>query len=583
MTEELPMQTVLYELDQLVNRGKLSTEEITKTIHDMGLLGRDDGRVNIEIINQIGKTAIEPDIVHRFNGVIDATWRHRASVWIVPDKLTSLARVLPHGFYMEQANVPVADDEGPGVTGSDEYRNAGANGIGVRIGVIDVGYEQLTNAINAGNAPTTSTRTNYVTGTTFESGGTHGTRCVETVFDHAPGATYFLYKIENVTHFGNAVDHAVANNVDILSHSLAHYNTGWNDNSGDACAAAQTAANNGILFFTSAGNEARRHWQGLYNSTDGDNWHDWTPNDESVNISMANGATASFRLSWNTAGGTYDYDLYLFDATLTNILAWSLNYGNDYESITYTNNTGVAQTVHLAVWRYSGGATTMEVFGSGGTWLQHIISLGSTASPSNTTHPNVISIGAVDHNDFASPSDTSGIIMDYSSQGPTNSGNQAPDISGPTNTTVTGGLSFGGTSCAAPNVAGAAAAFWSSASSLSASGVRHLLFEKAKIFKDWGENGSDMIYGHGGVQLYSYYANTVWVDKDAGNISGSPALPYYTVAQAQNAVTSQGRVVFLSDTYQETIILNKGSILYDNIGDPAIIEYLFDQELKQSK
>ena len=572
MPADLPMHSVLYELNQAVTRAELRSEQVVDLIRSKGLLARQDGRVNVEIINQKGKSALSAKIVNRFNGEVDATWRHRVSAWVPPDQLTRLARALPPGFYMEKANVPMLDDEGPSVTGSDAYRDAGADGSGIRVGIIDGGYFQLTNAVSAGNAPATYNTINF-TSNSFESGTrTHGTSCVENVFDHAPGATYFIFKISNLTHFGNAVDSAVTNNIDILSHSISRYNTGWEDNSGDACAAALTAANNWILFFTSAGNRAQAHWKGNFSDSDSDDWHEWAGGDETLNMSMASGATATFYLSWNTSDDTYDYDFYLYDATFTNVLASSTNIDNNYEDFSYTNSTASMQTVYLAINRSSGGTTELEVFmHNGATWLEYIVSTSSTTSPSNTTHPNIISVGAVDQIDFTSAHATSGIIEDYSSLGPTNSGNQAPDISGPSNTTITGGGTFGGTSSATPNAAGVAAAFWSSIPSLSAPGVRFLLFEKAKIFKDWGSSGTDFTYGHGGIQLHTYHVNTVWVDKDADNIIGTPMLPYYTVEQAQNALSTPGRVVFLGDTYRENITLDKGNVDYESIGSVAII------------
>jgi hypothetical protein len=230
--------------------------------------------------------------------------------------------------------------------------------------------------------------------------------------------------------------------------------------------------------------------------------------------------------------------------------------------------------VHLAVFRVSGGVTEIEVveYNGVGVWQEHIISAGSTISPSNCTEPNLISVGAVGWNNFGSPFGTANIIMPYSNRGPTNSGYTRPHLCGPTDTnTLTYNGPFTGTSCATPNAAGTAAAFWSSAPILSANGIRHLLENKAELLKDWGDYSFDNIYGHGGIALHPFFMNTVWVDQTALNFTGSNDMPYFTVAQAQNGVFPPGRVVFLGGNYPEVITLNQGSVRYESVVMHAII------------
>ena len=51
----------------------------------------------------------------------------------------------------------------------------------------------------------------------------------------SPGATWRLYKTNSLADLGTAVDNCIANGVDVITHSISRYNTGWDDNSGDAC------------------------------------------------------------------------------------------------------------------------------------------------------------------------------------------------------------------------------------------------------------------------------------------------------------------------------------------------------------
>jgi len=572
MPEDLPMHSVLYDLAQAINKQQVPTlQRASKAVafaEKFGLKANAEGKVSVEIVNRQGQNPISSNLVNRFDGDIDAAWRHRTSAWIPPDQLINLAQALPKDFYMERANVPVPDNEGPQVMRSDAYRNGDADGRGIQIAIIDLGFANLGDAQASGAAPANLTSLDYVGGTDNE---VHGTACLETVFDHAPGADYFLYRIGNVTHLGNAIDDAIANGVDIISHSLGWYNTGWDDNSGDVCAAVQNATAHGILFFTSAGNFARKHWQGSFNDSDSDTWHDWVNGDEGLNVEVPNNGEVTFHLSWNTAGDIFDFDLILTDLNL-NILDESDTQGEDFETVFWRNTTGMRDTVLVFVQRLSGGDTEIELFeGDNGRWLEHVVAAGSTISPANSTQSNCISVGAVYRTNYSSASGTTGIITGYSSLGPTNSGNTAPSVCGPTGTTtVAYGGEFHGTSASAPNVAGAAAAFWSSAPQLSASAVRYLLLEKAGIFKNWGAAGFDNTYCRGGIALHTFQANTVWVDRRSGNFFGFPWLPYFFLVHAQKAAVNNGRIVFLGQNYREPITLNK-PLRYESIGWPAVV------------
>jgi len=579
MPQDLPMQSILFGAEQLVADTKIPVAQLKNELENRGITMDEDGRVHVEIIGPPGGKSVSERVITQLDGKVTNTWRHRTEAWIPIGQLSNLARSLPPGYFMEQANTGHLDDvtgEGPIVTNSDDYRDNGADCSGLTIAVIDSGYISLTLAINNGDAPAvgSTTQINY-TPSGFESTTRHGTGSTEAIFDHCPGATYRLYKTDSLADLGTAVDDAIDNNVDLITHSKSHYRTGWADDTGDACAAVARASAEGILFFTSAGNRAQQHWQGDFNNPDADVWHDWVDGDEALEIEFPANHHASFHLSWDTEGGTFNYDLYLYDATLTTVLISSTNSANTYETFGWTNNTATAQTVNLAVRRVSGGTTEMEVFMADdgrGTWQEqvHIKPENSTTSPSNCTNMGLISVGAVDWRDYSDPKGSNN-IRNYSSQGPSNSGATLPHIVGPTNTkgfAYPGG--FGGTSCATPNAAGTAGAFWSSNQPFFMYVVRSLLLEQARIFKDWGNTGIDDTFGSGGIVLHAYHPNTIWVDRGFENGLANSGMPYYYVADAQAAAISGGRIVFVGGSYPESVTLNK-NLLYETIGSSALL------------
>lgn len=582
MPRDLRMQSQLYDAETLAKTAPNLTAAIPalKASLELQSIKLDDsGRVLCEIVGPEGGTALSADVIKPFGAEVTGAWKNRAEALIPITSLSNVARALPAGYVLERADVPGLDatgGEGAVAINSDSYRDGGRNGSGRTVAIIDGSYFQFTAARNAGDAPPAGQTTliNYATGS-FESGtGVHGTACVEAVYDHAPGATYRVYRIDSLTDMGTAVDDAIANGVDVISHSLSRYNTGWADNTGSACAAAIDAANNGILFFTSAGNRANQHWQGTFNSgADADDWHNWSGGDEQNTMTVQPGGGGNWYLSWDTAGAAADYDLYLYEGNT--VIASSANGGNTFESIGYTNGTGSAKTIGVGVWRESGAVKEFETFfheSSGTSDFQYAIATGSTTSPSNTTNSNVLSVGAVPVASYGQ-ANGSDPAAGYSSRGPSNSGAILPKIASATNTGTTAyGGSFGGTSAATPNAAGAATAFWSADTQLTSSAIRWLIETQADLWRDWGPAGDDNTYGRGGVILTDYRNNTIWVGRGYGNILNSRAAPFFTVQAAYDAVNSGGRLLIIpGGSYPEALSTIGGtkSVSVQTLVNPA--------------
>jgi len=456
-------------------------------------------------------------VLARNGARIHSVWMRRVSASVPVGALERVARELPAGYRLRQSLPPGLDavyGEGPIVTNSAEYRDAGADGAGVTIGVIDAQYDNFNAAVLNGDAPAGAIIVDYCTDPNvcaiFGAAGPnrHGTGCVEAAYDHAPGATWRLYRIRNLTDLGSAVQDMIANAQAprLITHSLSWYNTGWADDTGAACAAALQAAQAGILFFTSAGNRAQSHYQATFAPAPGNpvpGWHQFAEDDETNDITIPAGERVDFYLQWNNADNVTDYDLYLYNADITVVLARSINVGAaTFEYLTYTNTTGAPVVTHLGVRRVAGCLVEFEIFerSSTATW-EYLTPASSTTSPSNTNHRNVVSVGAVHHANFNQPNGTSGLIEPYSSRGPTNGGLMAPDLCGPTNTAGFSYPVFTGTSCATPNVAGMVAALWSAGTGVLPQVTRDAVYEWALALRDWGPAGRENTYGRGGAVL----------------------------------------------------------------------------------
>jgi hypothetical protein len=395
------------------------------------------------------------------------------------------------------------------VTGSAPYRDLGLDGSGLTIAVIDGGFTLFGAAQTEGDAPPPSAVVlfDYTGDAVFAAGGVHGTACVETIYEHAPGASYRLYKVDSLIDLNTAVADAIANGVDVISHSLSWFNTGWADNSGQACAAANAAAAAGILFFTAAGNRARQHWQGDFVDLDGDTLHEWSGTDTGLDIAVPPGGTANLYLSWDPVTGPMDYDLLLVDGAGTTLASSAAGPGT-YEALFWTNTGFTTVTTRVQVKKISGASTEIELFlyPENVTFdlAEYAMATNSTTSPSNATHPNVVSMGAVPYNEFTRANYSFGIIARYSGNGPSNDGMLLPDLVGPTNTRSLVYDRFGGTSCATPNAAGFAAVLWSCDPAELPAVVLERIRDWADCERDFGARGPDMTYGNGGCWLPEY-------------------------------------------------------------------------------
>lgn len=553
---EYRMHSNLYHLAKYVGNDRSKRRSVhRKQMPEM--ITRDDDRINVEIVySEDLNKEIDESLLSKIGVIVTSTWKNRASCWLYTDELLDIAVKLPADYVMLPVYEQGDDNQGPGLMNSGGYNNGGATGSGLRIAILDGGFDMLSEAIVAGVVPLGYGANYDWSGGGLQGGSQHGTACLESAYDHAPDATYYLHRVTNATQMGNAVNQAISDGVDIISHSASRYNTGWNDNSGPACSAAQDAVDAGMLFFTSAGNRNGTHWQGEFEDDDNDNWHEWSGADERNNFDVNGDGVVRLRLQWDSPSFFDYYDLFLYDASNNSILASSTS-NSSFEELFWTNPSSFsARNVYVAVRGSSsaGSHPTFELFNhdTGNDDFQHFSTSASTTSPSNCTAGNVISVGAVSRFDYTSLPGTSNIIEDFSSRGPSNEGSSVLDLVAPDLTTawVYGG-NFSGTSCSTPNAAGAAAAFWSANPNLSATGVRQILFRKADLYKDWGSIGYDNIYGRGGFMLYDYFSTIRYILSTSGNGSGSNQRAYLNMEQADANAPNNARVVFLGGTYQE--------------------------------
>jgi len=573
---ELPIQIRLWELCNAANSADL--EKMDQIMSRYRINMRNDGKINVKIIHPRNKQVSPVGILSGHSIEIFREDPEQTSIYVDPKQLIALAQKLPEGYvlYQEIPADPLNEGPTPQVHNSASYSAGDApGGDGIKIAIIDVGFNGLQNAIANGRAPANYDSTDFSSSGVL-NGSTHGVAVIETVFDHAPNAQYFIYKVINSTQCANAIDLAVSDDVDIINMSLGYRGLGWEDDDNSLCTATNSAADAGILVFVSSGNSKKMHWQGNFSDNDNDNWHGWSGNNELNTFVLQDTTSISCGCTWDPSQNT-DYNIYITNSQGTQILDSDEMTGTAFESVNLQNISGFAITVAIAVKKISGPDVEFEIqcntSGVGSSvvndQLNFRVAAGSITWPAACSADNVTGVAAVDRPDFNNPSGVSGISTVYSSEGPTNEGRQGVDITGATVTTIGSGGQFFGTSCSSPNAAGAAAALWSSQPNLNADNVRYLLFRKAQIYKDWGAPGLDYIYGWGGLYLHDYIVNTKYVDRLVNNPSGFSSRVFQNVDDAFNAVPNppaEGAVILFGNDYPSpytpvNYLMNKNVLL----------------------
>lgn len=390
------------------------------------------------------------------------------------DKLSQLLTLLPTTTFVRLPYPHQAlsiTGQGVNLTGAGDMQKLGADGAGVKIGIIDMGFANYANAQAAGELPANLTITDYTSSGT--GGIDHGTNVAEIVYDMAPGATFYLAKVDTSLQLQQAVNDMVAAGVQVINHSVAWFGAAFYDGTGPLCTITESAESAGVQWVNAAGNYRAGHYLGTFTDTDGDLKNEFSTGQNYNTISLAAGGSVSLILSWNAYPTTnVDYNLYLYDgdpATGGSLVASSANQqvGNTssvpYEAIDYTAAT--AGTYYIVVKKKNTATPNLPLtlFSLGPNLGRNTVA-SSIAEPADCNH--VLTVGATDLSDAPEG---------FSSEGPTTDGRNKPEISGPdrVQTSLTG--SFAGTSGAAPHVTGAAALILEQNPGISPTQLRNLI------------------------------------------------------------------------------------------------------------
>ena len=397
--------------------------------------------------------------------------------------------------------------EGTAVHGSPGWNFAGLTGEGIKVGILDVGFDGFSarqaegelplsvevlcfsgdsdgNGDTAGDAPTNVLAECEQMGWT--SPEKHGTAVAETVFDFAPDAEFYISEPQTWLELEEAVQWMVSQGVHAINYSVVWEEHGPGDGTSpytvSPLGTVDDAVEGGVIWSNAAGNQARRTWfRTLSSQTQNDgSWvkinvagEHWVIFDEdtedltnTVTVYLSFGSTIKARLwwedSWTTSGGEIggantDMDLFLFaEGDPANPVASSVDNQSGgigdipSETISYTATS--SGDYHIMARHTSGDAPdwiNLRDWGGGlRSDLEHFTGYGSIGFPANSNNSGLMAVAASRWNH-------SDIIEYYSSRGPAVDGRVKPEITGvDCGRSMTYSDGFCGTSQASPHVAG---------------------------------------------------------------------------------------------------------------------------------
>jgi subtilisin family serine protease len=390
----------------------------------------------------------------------------RVDTVIPPRQLQSQTRVLSQGV---------------GLHGADAWHRAGYQGNGVKVGVIDSGFEGF-RQLQGSELPSNVTARCYFAGprkpssriADCEVGSDHGTAVAETLVDVAPSVELYIANALSNGDLRNAVDWMAEQGVQVINYSLGKIVDGPGDGtspfSDSPLRTIDAGVTQGIMWSVAGGNNAQQVWYGTFKDLDNDGAHHFTPRAEVNTFGVNQGDQLLAVMRWDDSWGNADCDLDLVLAAYTD--RWVKLFADE------TIQDGSAGSYPLAAIIIE-PATAAEsgIYGlviekydcatppawiqliAWDSYLRHHSTSHHMANPGESRNPGMLAVGATHYWDTNS-------IAPYSSRGPTIDGRTKPDITGVacarstiySPETVDGRQCwFQGTSQSAPHVAGLAA------------------------------------------------------------------------------------------------------------------------------
>ena len=464
---------------------------------------------------------------------------------------------------------------GPAVHGSLAWNQAGYSGQGIKVGVIDFGFEgfsdlmgtELPETVHAMCFTDVGKLADDLAGCeTGRADDDHGTIVAESLMDIAPQVDLYIGHPVSRGDLQAIAGWMVSEGVSVINHSVIYAFDGPGDGtspfSDSPLRTVDRAVAGGVLWVNSAGNNARTTWfsRAPFLDRDADGFIEFIAGDEINEMTLQAGDRIRVQLRWedNWGGARTDLDFGLYNDDFGLLVDFGIDPqsgGRDhvpFEGLVYTAPVDGRYSVSI---RHVSGSVPdwiqLVVWGVGS--IQRYTNNGSISNPAESANAGMLAVGAAHWDDVRA-------IEPYSSRGPTPDGRVKPDIVGaacgatalrPLDAYNSG---FCGTSQAAPHVAGLAALVRQRFHDYTPAQV-------AGYLKDFGEQRQSPdpndTWGHGFAKLPPPDGTAPPVPAPSNAFTRNPATDFNTLAgasnQAPSGIWSDGETMWVADWFDEKI------------------------------
>ena len=477
---------------------------------------------NDVFVRNVGEDWIEAHVPPALLGAASELPGVRRVDTVIPPQPQSLGSVVSQGVELHHA---------------DAWHRMGYRGQGVKVGVIDTGFQGFSELLG-GELPGNVTARCYFEGPweptsqledcerapCAETECVHGNAVSDTVVDVAPEVELYIANPMSWGDLRDAADWMAEQGVQVINMSLGWGPDGPGDGTspfrGSPLRTVDAAVSNGITWVNSAGNSGKNVWYGTFSDPDGDGVHNFAPQDEGnafylryvADSPRASSVTALMRWDDSWGGADCDLDLHLvrpISGPGNDIL---IDSDDDFQG-GRTNDIPFAavraRTEHISHQGTYYLAITMHTCPDPPAWIQltawtsddlEYYSPGhQITNPAESRNPGMLAVAATHYWD-------TNTIASYSSRGPTIDGRTKPDITG-----IACGRSavypsysprsvpdvtcwFAGTSQSSPHLAGLAALVKQRLPDATPTQVARFMTQNAQ---ERGPAGPDNTWGHG--------------------------------------------------------------------------------------